>query len=334
MIPALAVLVLGLLGLVVFVWRCRAEEFRDDRIPALLYHRFVSKEAVESGRVVCTERTYVGFDTDFAAEMQALHDQGYTTLHMGELMEILGGERPRPRRPIVVTFDDGFRSVHEHAFPVLRRLGMKAVFFVTPDPNSENFRKNAPLDAPVTPDEMRSLSAAGVEIQSHAQTHRYLTDLDETEVRWELAESRRVLEEIVGRPVRYLAIPSGAYNRTIRRLARETGYAAVFGMGKGTVHPGSDPFALRRLVVGRGLGASGLARLLRPETAFHLRLSSAVQETILRVAGPRGLDGLRAGLLRLPFGALLLRRPLRLAAAGLGALLLLGLLAAAASLLL
>jgi peptidoglycan/xylan/chitin deacetylase (PgdA/CDA1 family) len=325
----LAILVaLPLFAAAGFVFYVYAQEHRPDRIPALLYHRLIPKDRFDRGEIRSTERSYVAFDTHFAAQMQALHDAGFTTLDLDDYLKIRRGEMARPERPILVTFDDGFRSVYRYAFPVLRRLGMKMVFFVTPDRSSHNFVENAPLDEPATDDELREMSAAGIAIESHAMTHRYLTDLDDDTVRWELADSRRVLEERIGRPVRYLAIPSGAYNDTIKRLARDTGYHAVFSMGKGTIHRDSDLFALKRLVVGRDLDAAGLLRLLDPQSVFQLRLTSAVQVTFSRIFGMRTLDRLRALILRLPFGAALIRRPTLLLAAGLSTLVLLGALVA------
>jgi len=314
----------ALLGVASFVLFVYAQEHRSDRIPALLYHRLISKERFDRGEIRSTERSYVAFDTHFAAQMQALQAAGYTTLHLDDYLAMRRGEQGRPPRPILVTFDDGFRSVYLHAFPALRRLGMKATLFMTPDRSSENFAKNAPLDGPLSDDELREMSAAGIAIESHGMTHRYLTDLDAGTVRWELAESRRALEATVGRPVRFLAIPSGAYDGTVRRLARETGYAAVFSMGKGTMNLDSDLFALKRLVVGRDLDAAGLLALLEPHNVFLMRLTSTLQVTFSRLFGMRSLDRLRALILRLPFGAALIRRPALLLAAGLSTLVALG----------
>ena len=330
MLAALSMFVaLALLGAAAFVFHVYAQEHRRDRIPALLYHRLISKERFDRGEIRSTERSYVAFDAHFAAQMRALHDAGFTTLDLDDYLAIRRGEKPRPEKPILVTFDDGFRSVYRYAFPALRRFGMKAIFFVTPDRSSHNFVENAPLDEPATDEELREMSAAGIAIESHAMTHRYLTDLDEDTVRWELAESRRVLEERIGRPVRYLAIPSGAYNGTIKRLARETGYHAVYSMGKGTMNPTSDLFALKRLVVGRDLDAAGLMRLLEPHNVFLLRLTSTVQVMFMRLFGARSLDALREVVLRVPFGAALIRRPAWLLAVGISTLALLGAILAA-----
>src|SRR6185503_12292712 len=119
------------------------------------------------------------------------------------------------------------------AYPVLKRLGMKATFFVTPDKTSHNFREFSDTDEPATDAEIAEMSRNGISIQSHGQTHRHLTDLDDASVLWELTESRKVLAERFGRPVDHLAIPSGAYSRRIRRIVSTSGYRIVFASRKG-----------------------------------------------------------------------------------------------------
>lgn len=311
---------LALLSAAVFVAHAWYQEHRADRIPVLLYHRFLSRAAYDRGAIRSTERTYVAFDDDFAAEMQFLKDTGWTTIDLDEFADTLDGKRPFRKKEIVVTVDDGFRSMYLHAFPILKRLGMKAVFFVTPDRSAENYTRIAPQDVPATDEELREMSAAGIDIESHGMTHRYLTDLDDQTVRWELEESRRVLTERFGRPVRHLAIPTGAYDRRIRSITAGCGYRVVFASRKGTNHPGVDRLQMRRLVVGRGFGASGLEHLLRPSTAFQLRLASAAQNTVMSVISARGLDRLRLVILGLPFGPAFIRHPVRLLAAGFGVL--------------
>src|SRR5882724_8043905 len=104
--PALVVLAAGAAAIAMYVLWCYREETRPDRIPVLLYHRLLSKERFESGEIRSDERSYVCFDTDFAAEMQVLHDQGYRTLDLDDLLRIQRGEKTLPPRPILVTFDD------------------------------------------------------------------------------------------------------------------------------------------------------------------------------------------------------------------------------------
>jgi peptidoglycan/xylan/chitin deacetylase (PgdA/CDA1 family) len=211
----------------------------------------------------------------------------------------------------MLTFDDGFMSVYRYAFPVLKQHCMMATIFVTPDPASENFRKNAPLDLPLTREQMCEMSDHGIAIESHGMTHRYLTDMEPAAVRWELEESKKVLEGIVRKPVRFLAIPSGAYNRNVRQLAREVGYQAVFSMLKGSNNARSNRYALRRMVVARDFTLEDFQRILHPAATCYLRLISFLQNLLLNLLGPRSLDALRDHLFRMKLVRLLVHGQLK-----------------------
>ena len=268
-------------------------EYRQDRVPVLLYHRLISKQNPHHAEEENIDRSYAIFDTDFAAQMDYLDRSGYSTISLEEFIAYQKDDHPLPPKPIIITFDDGFASNYFHAFPILKKYGMTAIVFATPDTESENFKKYAATDAPLAISQMKEMSENGISIQSHAMTHRYLTELDVDTIRWELAESKRFLEEKVGKKVSYLAIPSGAYNRTVKNLARETGYTAVFSMRKGTNNKHSDPFGLRRLVVGQDFRIEDFRRILRPGTASYLRIESFLQNALFVLLGPARLDALR-----------------------------------------
>src|SRR5262245_2829368 len=285
---------------------CVLVERRRDRVPVLLYHRFISSQQnPHQGEAGNLDRAYATFDTDFAAQMDYLNRSGYSTISLDEFIAYQKDGSPLPHKPIIITFDDGFASNYFHAFPILKKHGMTAIIFATPDTESENFKKYAASDAPLTVSQMREMSESGISIQSHAMTHRYLTELGPETIRWELAESKRVLEEKVGKKVSYLAIPSGAYNRTVKNLAKETGYTAVFCMLKGTNNKSSNRFALRRLVVGKDFTVEDFRRMLRPATASYLRVESFLQNALFVLLGPARLDALRDFLYRSSLGSFL-----------------------------
>lgn len=295
-------------------------EHRQDRVPVLLYHRLISKQNrhwAEDGNI---DRSYAIFDTDFAAQMDYLDRSGYSTITLDEFIAYQKGDHALPPKPIVITFDDGFASNYHHAFPILKKHGMTAIIFATPDTESENFKKYATSDAPLTISQMREMSENGISIQSHAMTHRYLTELDPETIRWELAESKRVLKEKVGKKVSYLAIPSGAYNRTVKNLAKHTGYTAVFCMLKGTNNKHSDRFRLRRLVVGQDFSIEDFRRMLLPGPASYLRIESFLQNTLFVLLGPAKLDALRDFLYRSCLGSFLAAGKIKYLLSGFAAL--------------
>lgn len=134
---------------------------------------------------------------------------------------------------ICLTFDDALDSVRQHALPVLRELNLPATIFAV----AGNLgREPSWAIADKHPDRNEILSTAEqlkdypsdlIEIGSHTMTHPDLTTLTGDSLRDELAESKRALETLLGREVRSLSVPFGAYNQESLRAAREVGYKTV-----------------------------------------------------------------------------------------------------------
>ncbi len=293
MLIALGVLFGGaLVAVAAFLAAAALQEYRRDRVPTLLYHRFLGADEYARARAEGEDLSYVTEAGAFAAQMEHLAASGYTTISLDQLLEFLERGADLPPRPIVITCDDGFESNYRHAFPVLKRLGMRATVFMTADRASENFARYARFDAPLTDEQLSELSRNGVAVESHGMTHRYLSDLPEAEARWELEETRARLARITGRPVRFFAVPSGAYSRTVRRLARQAGYEAVYCMKHGSNSRASDRFALRRLTVGKDFDLEDFKRLLTPAAACQLRIVNALNNGLRITLGSRRLDTL------------------------------------------
>jgi peptidoglycan/xylan/chitin deacetylase (PgdA/CDA1 family) len=306
---ATAAVILGAIVLAPAAWLVRAviQEYGPRRVPCLLYHQLqpAGRAAVE------VDPVYVCYADRFAEQMDYLKRAGYTTLTVDDLMAARRDPKRLPEKPVLITFDDGFASNYELAFPVLRRNGQRATIFMTPDRNSHNFRAFAHLDRPLVDAELAELSAGGVDIQSHGLTHRFLTELGDVELRRELEDSQAVLEKLTGRPVRYLAIPGGDYDRRVRRAARKAGYEAVFCMRKGSAGLTGDPLRLPRMVVSRETTLEEFRSLLTPAGWLRGRIISVAQEVISRLLGMRRTDALRNLLYASPVAPLL--RPQRLA---------------------
>ena len=124
-----------------------------------------------------------------------------------------------PLPAVALTFDDGWESDYTAVVPLLVRYGMTGTFFVTV----------GHLDQPgfVTVSWVREMADLGMEIGSHAVSHRYLTRLDGDDVRHELSASKRRLEDLLGKRVSSFAIPGGEYNGDIVNAAFQAGYARL-----------------------------------------------------------------------------------------------------------
>ncbi len=135
---------------------------------------------------------------------------------------------------VCVTFDDAFENLLENALPILDSLGIPATVFVVPGNLGRTPQWRISPSHPehkeriMTVEQLRGICGENITIGSHTQTHPVLTELSAQQIRWELAESKRNLEEMLGRPVVDLALPHGECNDVVLDIARETGYKRVY----------------------------------------------------------------------------------------------------------
>src|SRR3989338_9714995 len=206
----------------------------------------------------------------FDAQMKFLAETGYRTLSADELVEFAGGNLAIKGKAVAVTFDDGYLDNYVHAFPVLKRYGIKAVIFLTAGwvekasmvMNKEEISipshkegkdlmsSNRFHKVVMKWDMIREMQESKlVEFYSHTMTHRKCAELPEKELRGELNDSKTILEERLNRPCPYLCWPKGSYNESSVRIAKESGYKALFTTERDIVKHGSDRFHLGRIVV-------------------------------------------------------------------------------------
>ena len=149
-----------------------------------MYHRInVSRPGTPA-----MERRLTVHPADFARQMRWLKRKGYRTVTQRELFEALFRGRRLGRKPILLTFDDGYRDLYENASRVLARLGMRATAYVI----SSRTKNGYPVF--LTWRLLRQLEARGIEIGSHTVTHASLPSLSNTAALRELVQSRRAFE--------------------------------------------------------------------------------------------------------------------------------------------
>ena len=186
----------------------------------------------------------------FRAQMRFLHDQGYRTMSLGEVVDIVRGARSVPARSVVLTFDDGYRDFLHEALPTLSELGFSATVFLVADRMGESNTWDARHGDPPRPllswSEAAGLAQAGIEIGSHARTHRPLTRLSLKELREEIAGSKAVIEDRLGLPVRHFSYPHGLFDGRCLGVLREAGYESACADIRGGNRQGINPFQLRR----------------------------------------------------------------------------------------
>ncbi len=209
-------------------------------VPVLCYHRLGSG----------TSKMVVS-PSNFESQMNWLVRNGYRVVRLADLEAFLAGERPLPPRSVVLTFDDGYESVHRHALPVLVRLQLPATVFVYTDFLGAG-------DALTWPQMQQMLDSGLIDIQSHSKSHRNLIErrAGETEERYRAAVEAelRVPRETLERrfpplKVRHLAYPYGDTNDAVLDAAARQGVTLA-----ATVVPGGNafyapPLLLRRTMI-------------------------------------------------------------------------------------
>lgn len=293
-------------------------------LTALTWHRLASPRGddFDPGVIDATEEEFA-----WQVELLCRH---FSVVGVDDVLRFLDGAE-LPPNPVLLTFDDGYRSCHDVALPVLQRFGARAVFFISTDhverrrafwwdraasllraARRERIELGYPAPATLTPigdlpgairavgrvvkstpgldlerylgelavacgaswdpardravadrlimtwDQVRALRAAGMDVQSHARTHRVLQTLSPGELDAELRGAREELEAQIGAPVRALAFPNGGRilrDPAILAAVRDAGYEAAFANERGVipVRPRPHRFDLRRLSLESGL---------------------------------------------------------------------------------
>jgi peptidoglycan/xylan/chitin deacetylase (PgdA/CDA1 family) len=165
-----------------------------------------------------------------------------------------------------ISFDDGLHGVYRHALPILRELDIPATVFVVAD--SGSCAQPWPGSRAMTDQEVRALADNGVTIGSHTMSHVSLPGLDTVALRYELADSRARLEDLVQQSVDLLAYPYGHHDPRVRAETRESGYRAACTFLNGRFTSRVDAFRIPRLTMNEQSRARLAYHVSRPAASW------------------------------------------------------------------
>ena len=213
---------------------------------------------------------------------------GCQPLTVTEMADRLQPGRAWPDRPVVITFDDGFADVASVVAPALAARGFPATVYVTTGALSAGptcTPHRLPQAAMLRWDQLSALEAGGIELGAHTLTHPPLDILPEGMACTEIKDSKVVLEDALGHPVRSFAYPHGHHDRRVTTLVRQAGFDSACAVKNALSSGTDDPFALSRLTVlastpeatleqwllGRGAPRCSQRRKLRTRAGRHYR---------------------------------------------------------------
>jgi len=230
-----------------------------ERLPCFTYHHVDPKL---NNSIAITPAT-------FEAQLKVLKDEGYHTITARQLAEYHAKGTPLPDKPVIITFDDGWSNQYQYAFPLLRKYGFVATFFVNPQPIGRG-------SAYMTRENLVALADAGNDIESHTWTHMALTrKKTESQLEFQNRIMRQMtladtwIKTVVGRKPVALCYPFGYYDVEAVSRAKAVGYRVAFTTDEGVADARPwDAMIMKRFTINRGDSVAG----------FKTRLHSGVLE--------------------------------------------------------
>ncbi|MEE9616340.1 MAG: polysaccharide deacetylase family protein [Anaerolineae bacterium] len=207
------------------------------QVPILMYH-YVS-ELPPNPDIYRRDLTVL--PENFQAQLQYLAEAGYHTITLTDLYLHLTQGYPLPEKPIVLTFDDGYRDAYEIVFPLLLDYGFTGTFFVLATPAHFEWSEY------ITWAQMKEMSDAGMEIQSHGRDHVDLRNRSYDYLVYQTMGIQEALQYHTGRLPRFFCYPSGRYDANLIAVLKSVGYWGAVTTEWGRTHTREGLFELPRL---------------------------------------------------------------------------------------
>jgi len=226
----------------------------DKRLAVLAYHKI--GDPPPDG----WDTWYYIPEATFVEQIKFLNESAWSVIDLSTFLIGLTKPESVPDRALLLTFDDGHKSMRTVTYPILQRFGFPAVCFVSTDYIGAHGILGGGAE-PAEPicdwDDLRELDRNGIVIQSHGVSHNWLSLMNQQQWREEFVQSKRILEEGLGKTIEVFAFPysdSGGNDDAIDTILRQAGYRAAFLCGGGpntNELPIRYPFRIDRLAMYR-----------------------------------------------------------------------------------
>ncbi|MHB8904684.1 MAG: polysaccharide deacetylase family protein [Melioribacteraceae bacterium] len=245
-----------------FVFQSVRVRFYRNEIPIIYYHR-IAKDINDAGKhgIFVTEE-------QFEYHLRFLKNKGYKTVTFEEALQIkkdcVSGKF------VIITFDDGYEDNYTLAFPLLKKYGFKAIVFLVAglEYNLWDEQSDEPKLKMLSRQQILEMIEYGIEFGSHTLSHADLSKLSDEKVKAELADSKKILEEKLGREIFSFAFPYGNCNESVKKIAKESGYKFAFATDRAPLGLHEDIFQIRRIGIFPNTTTAGLGRKVKGNYIF------------------------------------------------------------------
>lgn len=222
-----------------------------------MYHQVGKFEPMKTHRA-----SYCDVDA-FRSHMTLLKLLQVKVLSMDELMLVLSGKQAMPKRAALLTFDDACLNFMENALPILQEYGYPAIVYAIASMAGGDAQWLAADGHPTPPlmtfEQLRFIQSEGIDVGSHSYSHVHLASLPYEKQLHELSESKRILEQELGKEVRHFCYPYGSYNADTLKAAERAGYVTAMTCERAAATPDNDLLALPRKAISYGDNRVGFA---------------------------------------------------------------------------
>lgn len=206
-------------------------------VPILCYHRFAAS---------CDSPLCMPADV-FEQQLRYLKENGYRVIGPEELLDFLDYRKAIPQKAVMISIDDGYRSVYNVAYPLLKKYGFTATLFIYIDYVGVSSKA-------ITWEQLREMKRHGFTIGSHSIAHSDLSKRKANEdnkaylarLKKEIFRSKRIIDEKLGQDTIIFSYPFGRRNQTVVSLSRQAGYKIAVTVDRGSNAFFDDPFLIRR----------------------------------------------------------------------------------------
>lgn len=211
---------------------------RSVHVPILTYHYI---------RVVTDPNDSAGLNLSvtpdkFDAQMGYLVSQGFNTITFDTLYAALKGQAVLPPKPIILTFDDGYQDFYVTAYPILKKYNLRAVSFIPTGLMNQGYYMSWV--------QIKEIDSSGlVSFQPHSVSHAALTTLDPAKLKYQITESKKVLETNLGKNVNTFAYPYGTSNDITWQAVKAAGFVGAVGTWYGTVESEDTIYDMPRVKI-------------------------------------------------------------------------------------